>query len=141
MQMPDVNILVYAHREETKEHLRYLKWLTNLVSSSEPFALSELALSGFIRIVTNQKIFKPASSVAQAITFTKQLQEAPNCCMLRPGEQHFEIFLKLCEDYKLSGKLIADAYHAALAIEHGCELVSADTDFARFQGALRFRHL
>ena len=59
MQMPDVNVLVYAHREETPGHSRYAAWLTKLAGSPEPFALSELVLHGFLRVATNRRIFDP----------------------------------------------------------------------------------
>ena len=61
MQMPDVNILVYAHREETPGHERYASWLTALAAGSGPFALSEPVLHGFIRMATNARIFDPPS--------------------------------------------------------------------------------
>ena len=57
----------------------------------------------------------------------------------RPGAQHMAIFRRLCEG--VQSKLVADAAHAALAIETGCEWVTADTDFARFAPLLRWRHL
>ena len=56
MQMPDVNILVYAHREGTPQHARYRDWLIRLATGPEPFALSEPALQGFVRVVTNGRI-------------------------------------------------------------------------------------
>jgi predicted nucleic acid-binding protein len=40
MLMPDVNILVYAHRHEEPAHSAYLAWFENMVNGPEPFALS-----------------------------------------------------------------------------------------------------
>jgi uncharacterized protein len=139
--MPDVNILVYAHREESPAHARYARWLTNLATGEEPFALSEPVLHGFIRIVTNPAVFKPPSSARQALQFLDALLERPGCVVLRPGPGHWRIFRQLCEEGGLKGKLVADAVHAALAIESGCEWISADTDFARFAPMLRWRHV
>jgi toxin-antitoxin system PIN domain toxin len=139
--MPDVNVLVYAHREEAAAHSRYADWLTALAKGAEPFALSETVLQGFVRVVTNPRIFDPASTCEQAFRFLDALLKRPNCCVLRPGAGHWEIFRHLCEEKKLRGKLVADAAHAALAIESGCEWVSADTDFARFAPELRWQHL
>jgi toxin-antitoxin system PIN domain toxin len=141
MQMPDVNVLIYAHREETPDHARHAAWLTALATASEPFALSETVLQGFLRIVTNPRIFDPPSKMQQAFRFLDALIEQPGCCLIRPGPGHWKIFRQLCEDGKLRGKIVADAAHAALAIESGCEWVTADTDFARFAPALRWRHL
>ena len=141
MLMPDVNILVYAHREESPAHDRYAKWLRDVASGSAPFALSEPVLQGFVRVVTNPRIFDPPSPAPLAFRFLDALISRPGCSMIRPGSNHWKIFRKLCEDHKLKGKLVADAAHAALAIESGCEWVSADTDFSRFAPTLRWRHL
>ena len=141
MRMPDVSILVYAHREEAADHRRYAAWLRQLATGQEPFALSEPVLHGFVRVVTNPRIFDPPSSAAQAFRFLDALLDRPTCSLIRPGPQHFSVFRRLCEQGRLRGKLVADAAHAALAIESGCEWVSADTDFARFAPALRWAHL
>jgi toxin-antitoxin system PIN domain toxin len=141
MVMMDVNVLVYAHREEMTEHERYAEWLREVACGPEPFALSEFVLHGFIRVVTNGKIFDPPSSAEQALEFIDALLEMPTCSMIRAGGRHWEIFRGLCEGRKLKGKLVADAVHAALAIESGCEWVTADTDFARFAPPLRWRLL
>ncbi|MEO5922691.1 MAG: type II toxin-antitoxin system VapC family toxin [Bryobacteraceae bacterium] len=141
MQMPDVNVLVYAHREETPQHKKYAAWVSQLATGPEPFALSEPVMQGFVRIVTNAKIFSPASTPKQAFQFLSALMDRPTCSVLRPGPQHWGIFKQLCEASDLRTKLVADAAHAALAIETGCEWVTADTDFARFAPTLRWRHL
>ena len=141
MRMPDVNILVYAHREESPDHKRYAAWLRQLATGLEPFALSESVLHGFVRVVTNARIFDPPSSAAHAFRFLDALLARPTCSLIRPGPQHFSIFRRMCEQGRLRGKLVADAAHAALAIESGCKWVTADTDFARFAPALRWMHL
>lgn len=141
MRMPDVNVLIFAHREESENHVRYAEWLTALATGPEPFALSEVVLQGFIRIVTNPKIYKPPSTLAQAFAFIDALIARPQCVMLRPLGRHWSIYRKLCESTSIHSKLTADAAHAALAIETGCEWVSADTDFARFSPPLRWQHL
>lgn len=140
MLMPDVNVLVYAHREETHAHDRYAAWLTGLATGAEPFALSELALHGFLRVVTNPRIFDPPSTVRDGLQFIDGLIARPTCCLIRPGPHHWSIFRRLCEDGNLKGKIVADAAHAAVAIESGCEWATADTDFARFAPPLRWRH-
>ena len=141
MRMPDVNVLVYAHREESPVHSRYAQWVTDLATGLEPFALSESVLHGFIRVVTNPRIFNPPSTLAQALQFVDALISRPNCVLIRPGPGHWRIYRQLCEAGPLHSKLTADAAHAALAIEMGCEWISADTDFARFSPPLRWKHL
>ena len=69
MQLPDVNVLIYAHRQDAPEHDRYAAWLRALVEAPEPFAVAEIVLAGFLRIVTNPKIFQPATPMQTALAF------------------------------------------------------------------------
>ena len=137
MQLPDVNVLIYAHREDAPEHPRYAAWLKALTAADEPFALAEVVLAGFLRIVTNGRIFDPPTPMETAIAFCQSLVVWPRAVMVAPSRQHWDLFVGLCAN--IQGPLVTDAYLAALAIEHGCELITTDSDFARFQG-LRWRH-
>ncbi len=110
-------------------------------SSPEPLAISEFVMHGFIRVVTNPRIFDPPSTEAQAFQFLDALLALPTCSVIRAGSDHWGIFRNLCETGKLRGKLVADAVHAALAIETGCEWLTGDTGFARFAPPLRWKHL
>jgi hypothetical protein len=137
--LPDVNVLVYAHRAESPEHARYADWLRALATGPEPFALSELGCSAFVRIVTNPRIWDDPTSTKDALEFIGRLRRRSHASVLTHGTQSWAIFERLCLATGARGKLVADAYHAALAIERGCELVTTDSDFARFVG-LRHRH-
>ena len=140
MLLPDVNVLIYAHREDSHpEHSRFAAWLSVLATGPEPFALSVLALVGLVRIVTNPRIFKRASTLAEALDFTTELLLRPTARLVTPGPLHWELVCQLCREAGATGKLVADAQHAAVAIEHGCTLVTTDGDFARFQ-RLRWHH-
>jgi toxin-antitoxin system PIN domain toxin len=139
VRVADVNVLIYAHRAESPDHPAYAAWVTALVDADEPFGFSELAASGFVRIVTNVRVFKQPTPLGVALRFIEEFYGRPTCVRLRPGPDHWAIFSRLCAATAASGKLVADAYHAALAIEHGCELATTDSDFARFPG-LRSRH-
>ena len=139
MQMPDVNVLIYAHREDADEHEAYAAWFENLVNDDAPFAVSEIVLSSFLRIVSNPKIFTPATPMQVALEFCERLVAWPLSISILPGERHWPLFTQLCKDSQIKGAMVSDAYLAALAIEHGCELVTTDSDFARFAG-LRWRH-
>lgn len=134
MQLPDVNILVYAHREDTEQHQQSLSWLEGRINSDEAFAMSELVLSGFLRLVTHPKIFNPPSKLEDALTFIEQIRCQANCVIITPQERHWSIFSKLCKHANAKGNLIPDAYHAALAIETGSEWITTDQDFSRFTG-------
>ena len=139
MVLPDVNVLVYAHREETADHARYRAWLESAVNGDEAYAMSDLVLSGFIRVVTHPKVFKRPSRGAEAIAFAEQVRDQPNCVRVEPGPRHWDVFRRLCTETGVKGNLVPDAYLAALAIESGCEWISTDRDFSRFKG-LRWRH-
>lgn len=138
MLLCDVNILVYAHREDSPNHAAYLEWMENLINSDETFAVSELVLSGFLRIVTHPKIFNSPSTLDDALAFTKAIRQQPNCIVVSAGERHWDIFQELCKSANAKGNLIPDAYHAALAIESGCEWITTDRGFSRYPN-LRWR--
>ncbi len=139
MQLPDVNVLIYAHREDAPEHLRYADWLTTLSAGREPFAVSELVLSSFLRLVTNARIFDPATPLDLALEFCDRLIRHPGAVVVRPTARHWSIFTDLLRSSRVEGPLVADAYLAALAIDHGCEFITTDGDFHRFE-RLRVRH-
>jgi toxin-antitoxin system PIN domain toxin len=137
--LPDVNVLVYAHREDAATHKGYRDWLERLVNGDAAYGMSDLVLSGFIRVVTHPKVFKHPSKVSDALAFAGQLRDQSNCVRVEPGPRHWEVFRRLCLESGVKGNLVPDAYLAAVAIECGCEWVSTDRDFARFKG-LRWRH-
>ena len=139
MILPDVNVLVYAHNELAEDHPRFKAWLRDLTNGNEAFGMSDLVLSGFLRIVTNPSVFNPPSSTDDALAFAQRIRERPNCVPVAPGPRHWDIFTNLCRTARARGNLVPDAYLAALAIESGSEWITTDGDYARFPG-LRWRH-
>ena len=139
MVLIDVNVLVYAHRVDAPNHRRYLQWLQSTVNGNSAFGISELVLSGFLRIVTHPRVFVKPTPIDSALSFAREIRDRSNCVLIRPGERHWEIFEKLCRESKAKGNLIADAFLAALAIESGSLWITTDRDYARFQG-LGWRH-
>jgi toxin-antitoxin system PIN domain toxin len=138
--LPDVNVLIYAHREDSHpEHARFAEWVTGLANGKEPFALSVLVLTAVVRIVTNPRIFRPASTLDQALSFADQLLRRPTARLIGPGPRHWILLTELCRQAGATSKLVADAAHAAVALEHGCTFVTTDADFGRFPG-LRWQH-
>ena len=132
MILPDVNILVYAFREDSPRHTEIRRWLEDLVLSEASFGLSELVLSGFLRVVTHPRIFDPPTPIDTALEFAETLRDLPNCILLTPGTRHWSIFQRLCRQVATHGNHVPDAYLAALAIESGSEWVTTDRGFARF---------
>jgi toxin-antitoxin system PIN domain toxin len=137
--LPDVNVLVYAHREDAPHHARYRRWLEKTINGDESYGLSELVLSGFVRVATHPKIFARPSPLPDALAFAEQLRDRPNRVPVAPGARHWGIFCALCAEAGARGNLVPDAYLAAMAIESGCEWITTDRDFSRFKG-LRWRH-
>ena len=134
MILIDVNVLVYAHREDAADHVRFRKWLDAQIGRDEAFGVSELVLSAFLRVVTHPRVFQPPTPQPVAIAFCQYLLDQPNAVVVSPGARHWSIFTNLCLGAKARGDLVADAYLAALAIESGCEWITLDRDFSRFPG-------
>ena len=139
MRLADINVLVYAYREDAADHAAYRQWLQAMVDSQQAFAMSDLVLSGFLRVVTHPRVFDPPSPLAGALEFVEAIRSAPNCVPLSPGDRHWEIFVQLCEAAGAKGNLLPDAYLAAMAIESGSEWITTDRDFSRFP-ELRWHH-
>lgn len=55
--LPDVNVLVYAHRRDAQRHGDYREWVERMVNGSEPYAISDFVINGFVRLVTNRRVF------------------------------------------------------------------------------------
>ena len=139
MLLMDVNVLVYAHREDVRDHSAYRQWLEQVINSNSAYAFSELVLSGFIQIVTHKKIFEQPSSLENAIAFVEQIRSAQQAVSLVPGTKHWSLFLQCVKSISVGGNVVPDAYHAALAMEWNCDWVTTDKGFRRFKG-LRVRH-
>lgn len=134
MVLPDVNVLVAAYRDDAPQHASCRSWLEAVLGGDEAFALSDLVLSGFLRVVTHARVFNLPSPPDEALKFANVIRNQPHCVPVRPGPRHWEIFSRLYRDADTRGNLIPDAYFAALAIEYGCEWITLDRDFARFGG-------
>ena len=134
MDLPDVNVLVYAFRSDLEHHPVSRAWLTAATKGEAPFALSRLVLSALVRIATNRRVFRQPSTLAETFEFCRKLMDQPNCVLVEPGPRHWAIFQRLCTEAGIVGPDVTDAWFAALAIEHGCEWITFDRDFSRFAG-------
>mgnify|MGYP001217392026 FL=1 len=139
MILLDVNVLVYAMREDSERHAEYSAYLRRVLGGAEAVGMSDMVLSGAVRILTHRRIFRPPTPMGLAVDFVEFVRTSPNVLSVSPGPRHWQIFSDLCRNTNAVGGLVTDAWYAALAIEQGCEWVSADRDFARFPG-LRWHH-
>jgi toxin-antitoxin system PIN domain toxin len=135
----DVTVLVYAHRTDVPEHERYRSLVADWANGLEPVGFSGMVLSGFVRLVTNRRVFALPTPTADAWTFVDQLLDAPAATLLQTSERHWTHFRRLANDIDARGPDIADAYVAAYAVENNATFISADRGFARFQ-RLKWRH-
>lgn len=138
MNLIDVNVLIYAFRDEMPEHQTMASFLNELAAGPASFGVPELALTALVRIVT-RKPWDPPSVPGKVFDFCNALRAVKSCVVVRPSEHHWGVFERLCIASNARGKLVADAYLAALAVDRGDVWITTDRDFARFPG-LRWRH-
>jgi toxin-antitoxin system PIN domain toxin len=132
--LPDVNVLIYAFRADSKDHARYKTWLEEVVNGPAAYGMSPQVLASVVRICSHPRIFVQPSGVDELLQYCSALVGQRNARTIVPGDRHWLLFAKLCLDAKATGNLVQDAWNAALAIETGCEWITTDRDYARFTG-------
>lgn len=128
----DANVLIYAVDENARGHAAARAWLEQALNGSRRTALPWQSLLAFVRIVTHPRALPAPLSAGQAWSFVDDWLDAPAAWVPVAGRGYREILARLVRDLDLRGNLVSDAALAALAIEHGLAVVSADSDFARF---------
>jgi len=134
MDLPDVNVLVAAHRADLPAHAACLAWLDSVTKGTERFGISDFVLSAFVRLVTNRRIFRTPTPLPEALAFADAVRSNSNAVRIAPGPAHWGIFERLCREVNAAGNDVPDAFLAALAMEHDCVWVTSDSGFARFRG-------
>ncbi|MFG3440337.1 type II toxin-antitoxin system VapC family toxin [Nonomuraea sp. NPDC047897] len=138
MLLADINVLVNAFRPEAADRDRCRAVVEQMVNGDASYAVSDFVVNGFVRTVTNRRIYLDPDPLDRALEFAQAYRGQPHAVVITGTDRHWEIFTRLCRKADVTGNLVPDAYLAALAIEHGCEFVTCDRDFARFEG-LRWR--
>jgi toxin-antitoxin system PIN domain toxin len=128
----DVNLLLYAAYRGAPEHERAASWLEEQLNGEQRIGLPWESLVGFVRLATNPRVSSPPLKPSVAWTFVDDWLAVPLAWTPMPTDEHARVLGGLITKYRLGGKLVPDAHVAALAIEHGLDVCSADTDFARF---------
>jgi len=134
MILIDANLLIYAHVNNLPQHFVAKKWLDECLNSSPPVGLPWPSLLGFLRIVTNSRIFERPELIKDAWQQISEWLDCPSVWIPQPTERHAEILEGILFDLNITANLVPDAHLATLAIEHGLILCSADGDFGRFPG-------
>jgi uncharacterized protein len=134
VRLIDVNLLLYAVDEASPQHERARSWLEATLSGSETVALPWVALLAFVRLVTRAAVFMDPLTPDEALDFVDGWLTQPSVVVVHPTDRHAAVLRELLHPLGTAGNLTTDAHLAALAIEHGATLFSADADFSRFPG-------
>lgn len=130
----DTNVLVYAHRAESAFHTPAFACVKSLAEGGQPWGIPVSCLHEFLAVVTNPKVFKPASNLEQALAQVDAWLASPQAHVLHSGSQHWRILSELTRKGRLQGGQFHDARIAAICVESGVSVLwSADRDFGRFK--------
>ena len=138
MILCDVNVLVHAARHDSAEHEAFSDWLES-VRASEVLAVTDHVLASVVRVTTHARVFPNPGTLEEALAFCRALRSSPRCRVLTPSAGYWSVFERLIVEGRVRGPMVTDAEIAAIAMESGCTLATADRDFARFPG-LRWFH-
>ena len=139
MILPDVNTLVYAFCQNTEHFEDYAGWLNATVAGTEPILLPDVVLTGFLRVVTNRRIFTDPAPAPAALAFVEALRASPVGRALSPTDAAWRQLARfISNDPYIVGNLVPDAWIAALAVTSGARVATADAGFARFDGLMWF---
>jgi len=130
----DANILIYAVDADSPHHASARRWLEATLSSDTPVALAWVVILAFLRITTRSGVLRHPLPAQAALDYVDAWLRQPFVAALGPGENHWAVLRSLLKSSGLAGNLTSDAHLAALALEHGCTIASADNDFRRFAG-------
>lgn len=134
MIVVDANLLIYSYDMHCVQHKRSAAWLEKVFSETEAVGLPWQSMTAFLRVVTNRRLPGVRVSLEDAAQAVEEWLLVPNVRILVPGEQHWSLLKQMVVEGGASGPLVSDAAVAALTIEYGGVLHTADRDFARFPG-------
>ncbi len=135
----DVNLLIYAVNKDAYDHKKAKAWLENAISGTETIGLPWIVLLAFMRLTTRPGLFQKPLTIKAAFDLMEAWLQQPSVTVPEPGARHLQTMRDLVLPLGLGGNLTSDAFLAALAVEYGAELHSADNDFGRFK-RLRWRN-
>ena len=134
MKLVDANVLLYAVNEDSPHHAVALRWLNDVLSGYEPVGFAWTVLLAFLRLATKPALFPTPLTGQQALDVVENWLGAGPSVVLDPTARHLAVLRGMLEQLGTAANLVPDAHLAAMAVEHGAEIVSFDTDFARFPG-------
>jgi hypothetical protein len=134
VKVVDANVLLYAVNKVASHHTAARSWLDGVLAGGEAVGFAWVALLAFLRLSTRPGLFPRPLSLAQAVGVVELWLGQPAAIVLHPTERHLSLLNGLLDAVGSAANLVNDAHLAALALEHGAEIVSFDSDFARFNG-------
>jgi uncharacterized protein len=130
----DTNILVYAHRSESHFYTIAFAQMKRLAEGGTTWGIPVSCLHEFLAVVTNARVYKPASTYEQALAQVDAWLASPGANILHSGSRHWAILSDLARTARLQGGQFHDARIAAICIENGVRVLwTADRDFGRFK--------
>jgi uncharacterized protein len=134
VKLIDANLLLYATDERSSRHGAAKPWLERQLSGHDPVAFAWSVLLAFLRVSTSHRVFERPLPPNRAFDVVDRWLAQPCAVIVQPGERHAALLRQLLSPLGTAANLVIDAHLAALAIEHGAELHSCDSDFSRFPG-------
>ena len=135
----DANLLIYSYDRDSAHHKKSRFWLEEVLSGVEAVGLPWQSVSAFLRVITNRRLSGMRVSLQQAVQVVDEWLQQPNVQILVPADEHWSVLRQMILEGQASGPLVSDAEIAAITIEHGAVLHTADRDFARVPG-LRWKN-
>lgn len=130
----DANLLLYAVDERSPQHGPAAQWLTEVCNGDRRVGIPWQTIGAFLRIVTHPRVTRHPLTGPQAWTFVDAWLAAPPVWVPPATERTAAVLAELVDGGpRATANLVPDAQLAALAIEHGLTVMTADTDFARFE--------
>lgn len=139
MILLDANLLMYAVDKDAPFHRKARSWLESAISGPDSVGLPWNVLLAFLRLTTRPGVPRNPLPLSSAFDLIAAWLDQPSVTVLHPGPRHLRVLRDLLMPIGTGGNITSDAHLAALAIEHGAELCSSDSDFARFRG-LKWRN-
>ena len=134
MILVDANLLIYSRISSFPQHQSARVWLDAHLNGTLKIGLPWSSLLGFVRLVSNPRVFERPESIQGAWQQVEEWLDCPTAWIPLPTENHRRILASLLQAGSLRANHVPDAHLAALAMEHGLTLCSTDADFSRFPG-------
>ena len=130
----DSNLLIYSYDARSSDHRKSAEWVETVFSGAETVGLPWPTVCSFLRVLTNRKLPGLRLSLEQAAEIVDGWLQQPNVRLLMPADDHWTVLRRMMVEGQATGPLVSDAEIAALTVEYGGMLYTADRGFARFPG-------